>query len=113
MSVKIFDLNKDKELLEKVVAYEELNSQIKDIEDTLKKIRKDIITHMNKIDITKARDQIYKVILSHIKQKKLSKKKLVEELTARGLIEIYNSCLYDSEYDRLTISRRKGGENIF
>lgn len=113
MSVKIFDLNKDKELLEKVIAYEELHSQIKDIEDTTKKIKKEIIAHMNKLDITKARDQIYKLNLSHIKQRRLSEKKLKEELTARGLIEIYNSCLYDSEYDRLTIGKRKGGENIF
>lgn len=110
---KKYNLEKDKDLFEKVVAYEELNSQQKEIKDTLGKIKKEIIDYMKSIKLEKAKSQVYSVNLSHIIQKRLSEKKLKEELEARGLLEIYESCLYTSEYDRLSVSKRKGGENIF
>lgn len=113
MTAEKYKLEDDKELYDKVIAFDELNDQKKEIEDTLNKIRKEIIHDMRSISIDKAISQLLSVSLNHIKQKRLSEKKLIEELTVRGLIEIYNSCLYDSEYDRLTVSKRKGGENIF
>lgn len=100
-------------LLEMVIAYDELNSQKKDIENTLKKIGTEVKTFMKSKKIDKAKSQIYSVILTHIETKRLSEKKLKEELKARGLYDIYESCLYTSAYDRLSVTRRKGGENIF
>ena len=100
-------------LLKMVIAYDELKIQNTDIEDTLKKINEEIKEFMKSKKIDKAKSQIYTVVLSHIKTKRLSEKKLKEELKARGLYDIYESCLYDSVYDQLRVTKRKGGANIF
>lgn len=100
-------------LLEMVIIYNELNEQKKHSEDKMKPLKLQIIKILNNSDAIKAKNQIYDVNLSHIKERRLSEKKLKEELFARGEQALWESCLYDSEYDRLTVKKRKGGENIF
>ena len=106
-------LNMEKELLEYVIAYNNFNEQKKASENGIKELKPQIIKILNENDATKGKSQLYDVILSHIKQKKLSEKKLKEELFAREEQKLWESCLYDLEYDRLTVKKRKGGENIF
>jgi len=104
------------ELLEIVVLYNTLNEQKKDAEDDMKPIKKQIIEILNKVNMTKGKSQIYTLNLSHIEQEKLSEKKLKEELFAledQKIKEIWKRCLYKIKYDRLTVKKRKGGENIF
>lgn len=101
------------ELLEIVVIYSEFNEQKKTAEKEMKPLKPQIIEMLNKMDATKAISQLYDVNLSHIIEEKASTKKLKEELYARGQQELWKSCLYEIEYDRLTIKKRKGGENIF
>ena len=106
-------LNLEGELLEIVIIYNKFNEQKKAAEKEIKLIKPQIIKILNENDAIKGKSQLYDVSLSHIKQEKLSEKKLKEELFARGEQKLWESCLYDSEYDRLTVKKRKGGENIF
>lgn len=106
-------INLEGELLKLVIEYHTLNSKKKEIKNDLKSLKNKILKEMKENDIKKAKSQIYSASWSHIEQKRLAKNKIKEELNARGLIDIYNDCLYDTEYDRLLIKRRKGGENIF
>ena len=106
-------LKLEKELLICAIAYNDFNEQKKDMEDLMKPLKEKIIKMLSESDATKAMSQVYLINWSHIKTKKLSEKKLKEELFVRGDEKLYNSCLYDLEYDRLTVKKRKGGENIF
>lgn len=101
------------ELLEIVIIYAEFNEQKKYSEAEIKILKPQIIKILNNNDATKAKSQLYDVNCSHIIEDKISTKKLKEELYARGQQEIWKSCLYKSDYYRLTIKKKKGGENIF
>ncbi len=109
-------LNLKGELLEVVITYNELNEQKKEAETDMKPLKPQIIKMLSKMNIKKAVSQIYSVNWSHIKEDRISTKKLKEELFAlenQKIKEIWKRCLYKNEYDRLTVKKRKGGENIF
>ena len=101
------------ELLEIVIIYSEFNEQKKTAEKEIKPLKPQIIKMLSDMDATKAVSQLYDVLWSHIIEYRVSTKKLKEELFALGQQRLWESCLYKNEYDKLTIKRRKGGENIF
>ena len=101
------------ELLKIVTIYNKFNEQRKVAKKEMEPFKLQIIKILRDKDVTKAKSQIYDVNLSHIEQKKLSEKKLKEEMFAHGQQKLWESCLYDLEYDKLTVKLRKGGKNIF
>ena len=106
-------LNLEGELLKIVAIYNEFNEQKKISEEEMKILKPQIVEILNDNNVTKAKSQLYTVNNNHVKQEKVSTKKLKEELFARGEQELWESCLYTMEYDRLTVKKIKGGENIF
>jgi len=109
-------LNLKGELLEIVIIYNRLNEEKKESDEKMKPLKPQIIKMLTNMDITKAMSQIYSVNWSHIIEERISTKKLKEELFAledQKIKEIWKRCLYKNEYDRLTVKKRKGGENIF
>jgi len=106
-------LNLTGKLLDLVMNYEQLRNQRDNFDKIMKTQKELIIEEMEKLGINKAKSQLYSVSLSKVKQQRLSNNKLKEELEARGLIKIYNDCLYDSEYLALSVRKRKAGENLF
>jgi len=52
----------------------------------------------------------YTASYSKFKMKRLSEKKIKEILYAMDLNEVYDSCTYETESERLTIKERSGSE---
>lgn len=108
-------LNLTGSLLKMVIEFDTINDKLNDLNNEKNILRDKIIETMEKKDIKKARSQLFNVSYSIVQQKpKISTKKLYEEMIARGLEPLWNSCLYTpQQYSKLTVSKRKGGENIF